>query len=104
PETLACQQYIAANCNPSIGCTDANAYYNACPSENTRAITAAGMALNDNSNGFFRDASVPLNIVIISNSDEDDSGGQLSYQPLDNTDQPSTLISEVQQQYPGKQL
>ena len=104
PETLACQNWIAANCDPFQGCTDPTAYRNACPSDDTRAIFAADLAIRNNPSGFIRDSSVPLNIVILSNADERASGGVVSQYPIETQDQPSNLLSDLSSQYPGKQV
>lgn len=104
-ETLICQQYIAQNCDLNVGCSNLSALRYYCPSEETRAIYASILAVNRNGGtGFIRDASVPLNIVFLSNSDERASGGLVAGYPMETNDQPLTLISTVQQAFPGKQF
>jgi hypothetical protein len=98
-ETLICQQWIAQNCNPNQGCTDLTTLHLVCPSEETRGIYAANLALSANaSNGFFRD-NVPLSVVILSNADERASGGQLSDYPLESMDEPQAFVSAVNAQF-----
>jgi hypothetical protein len=94
PETLACEQYIQANC--PMGCTNAAAYHAACPSEDTRAIDAAFMTLSTDQTGFMR-SNAPLAVVIVSNADERASGGTaVNSQPLTQNDLPSALIAQAQ--------
>lgn len=101
-ETERCQNYIQTYC-PS-GCTDIATLRSYCPSEETRAIWASILTVQKNPAGFIRDATIPLNIVIVSNSDERASGGTVAGYPLESNDQPSTLRSVVQSQFPGKTL
>jgi hypothetical protein len=103
-ETLNCQNYIYNyNCT-ATSCTGPQ-YATYCPSEDTRALYAANLALTVNGGaGLFRDASVPLNVVILSNADERGAGGISGYPQLEQSDEAQTLISNVQSIYPGKQL
>jgi hypothetical protein len=102
-ETQTCWNHIKPYCT-TTSCRSPD-YNQVCPSEDTRAIKAANAALSvNNSSGLFRDAEVPLNVVILSNADERVTGGQPGYPGLETDDQPSSLISHVQSQYPGKQL
>lgn len=102
-ETATCENYVKNVCHGSCaGRTDYNTY---CPSEDTRAIKAASMALSaNNASGLFRGADVPLNVVLLSNADERTTGGQTGYAQLETADQPESLIANVQAQFPGKQL
>jgi|SRR6185312_4660027 len=103
-ETLNCEN-VVKTC-PSTGCNNSAAYQAACPSEDTRAIYAANLALGSNSSGLFRGADVPLNVVILSNADERAIGGnKVNGAPaLTANDMPESLVANVQAQYPGKQL
>lgn len=96
-ETLNCEQWIASNCSAN-GCGNTAAYAANCPSEDSRAIYASYLNVTQNSSGFLRDTA-PLDIVIISNSDERITGGQTSTLPLLPVDMPLTLISTVRTQF-----
>jgi hypothetical protein len=103
-ETVNCQNWLQAYC-PDGGCDDQSSeYYDNCPSDQTRAIFASVLNVQKNPAGFLRDASVPLNVVVISNADERAAGGQVPGYPLLTDDLPATLLTTVQTQIPGKQL
>jgi hypothetical protein len=105
PETAACQNYIYPLCTGAYGTCTGPLYSQKCPSEDTRAIKAASLALSvNNSSGLFRGKDVPLNVVLLSNADERTAGGRQGYAQLDSSDQPQSLIANVQAQFPGKQL
>jgi len=95
PETLSCEQYIASQCSSS-GCTDANTYHLYCPSEDTRAIAASVLTLQNDGSGFIR-KNAPLAVVIVSNADERAAGNQPgAVYALAANDQPATLVSLAQ--------
>lgn len=98
PETATCDSYLASHrCNGGDPCTD---YYTYCPNDDSRGIYAANLVVSNNPAGFLR-ASAPLHVVILSNADERVLGGNYPPWPLENLDQPSTLISNVQSTYGG---
>jgi hypothetical protein len=103
-ETSNCQNWLQAYC-PDGSCDDQSpAYYDNCPSDQTRAIFAAVLNVQKNPSSFLRDSSVPLNVIAISNADERAAGGLVKGYPLLTDDMPSTLVSTVATQFPGKQL
>ena len=90
PETLTCQNWVSIAC-PN-GCTDLTAYHNQCPSEDTRAIVASQMTLQNDTTGFIR-PNVPLAVVMVSNADERASGGLDPNEPaLTSKDMPQALM------------
>lgn len=103
PETATCDSYLAShNCNganPGRN-SDCSDYYNYCPNDDSRGIYAANLVVSNNPAGFLRE-SAPLHVVIMSNADERVLGGNYPPWPLENLDQPSTLVSRVQSMYNG---
>jgi hypothetical protein len=90
PETLGCEQYLQY-CTSANNCNNIN-YAQNCPSADTRGIYAANLAMTANQASFLR-PSVPLAVVIISNSDERAYGTQISGgNPLQSLDLPTSLI------------
>lgn len=96
PETVAC---------------DGN--YSTCPSQFSRGITAASLAIQANQGGFLR-ANAPLEIIVISNADENICGGPGSTcldaygnatanSPVwSANDNPNYLYSALNSLYPNK--
>lgn len=84
--------------------TCAQSGYTTCPSGDPRGIFAANLLVTANYNSFLR-PNAPLTIVIVSDSDERNSG-TLANQgfPQGTNDLPATLISNVQTAFPGKPL
>ena len=101
-ETFTCESYLSThNCTASNGCTDYSTY---CPSEDTRGIVAARLAVQRNEASFLRDG-VNLSIVIISNADERAAGGRIpNYLQLTAADQPSSFVSTIKGAFPNKPL
>ena len=107
PETSTCDQYLQThNCVANSAAayagrsTDCSDYYNYCPNDDSRAIYATNLVVNQNESSFLRD-SAPLHVVILSNSDERVVGGQKADWPLETNDLPATLIQNVQHTFNG---
>lgn len=97
PETATCDQYLQANNCGVNRCAD---YYNYCPSDDSRAIYAANLAVSYNESGFLR-ANAPLHVIILSNADERVVGGADPNRPMEAKDYPSSLIQNVQSSFGG---
>jgi len=75
-----------------------------CPSGDPRAIFAANLLIDANPHGFLR-PSVPLTIVIVSDSDERNSLDLATEgYPQGHNDLPATLIANLNAKFPGKSL
>ncbi len=101
-ETFTCESYLSThNCTQSNACTDYSTY---CPSEDTRGVVAATLAVQRNESSFLRDG-VNLSVVIISNADERAAGGRISgYLQPASSDQPATLVAAVKSAFSTKPL
>lgn len=99
PETLSCEAWLATPagqaCEKSNQCAQ---YSQFCPSEDSRGIYAANLVIQNNPSGLLR-ANVPLAVVIISNSDERNSGGRLGINLLAALDEPASLQSTLTAQF-----
>jgi len=82
--------------------TCASSGYTVCPSGDPRGIYAANLLVTNNYNSFLRD-NAPLTIVIVSDSDERNSG-TLANQgyPQGTNDLPATLLANLKSQFPNK--
>lgn len=74
--------------------------YTNCGSSDPRAIFAANLMVMNNYNSFLRD-DAPLTIIIVSDSDERNSGS-LTFRPQGPNDQPTAFLSNLQSRYPNK--
>lgn len=88
--------------NPNTTTCVDSGYHN-CPSGDPRGIYAANLLINNNYNSFLR-PNVPLTVVIVSDSDERNSGTLANLYPQGNLDLPATLISNFQAAYPSTSL
>ncbi len=97
PETANCDQYLQTHDCSAGQCSD---YANQCPSDDSRAIYAANLAVSRNQGGFLR-PNAQLEIVILSNSDERVWGGTQGGPALEDLDQPSNLLQNIQTTFGG---
>lgn len=97
PETANCDQYLLTHDCSAGQCSD---YANQCASDDSRAIYAANLVVTNNQGGFLR-ANAPLEVVILSNSDERVWGGTQGGPALEALDQPSSLIQNIQTTFGG---
>jgi len=107
PETVSCEQFIAnwvqtygiGSVSPTASPAYQNAYVQNCPSGDNRDIFAANLTLQKNPSSFIR-SDAALAIIILGDSDERDGMYlQTSARPLNNLDQPNTLITTFQSTY-----
>ena len=100
-ETLACEKFIAnwirnngGNVNSINQGSYSQAYAQNCPSGDERGIYAANLVVKNNPSSFIRSDA---HLAIIMLSDEDERSGLYgdSSFPLEDLDQPATLVSNV---------
>lgn len=100
-ETLKCEKFIAGwirNNGGNVNSINQSAYTEAyaqnCPSGDERGIYAANLVVKNNPNGFIRSDA---HLAIIMLSDEDERSGLYTDGtfPLEDLDQPATLVSNV---------
>lgn len=107
-ETLQCEQFIANWVSQNgISGTNSTSYSEQykinCPSGDERGIYAASLVVNNNPESFIR---ADANLAIIFLSDEDVRSGLYSQSgtgyPLNDLDQPATLINNIESKYGKK--
>lgn len=108
PETLQCENFIRnylAQYGPNSRNTQdyQGKYMQNCPSTDERGVYAANLTILNNYDSFLR-SDANLTVILLTDEDarsEQYAMGNPNY-PLESLDQPSTFVSNMTTQYPGK--